>query len=304
MIYDSRLAIGRSASGLCCGWLTILAILGALPILATADTTINAVNKYSWGANVGWLNAQGNVTSGAVIGEYVCSGYIWGANVGWINLGGGTPANGNQYQNNSVTDCGVNRDGLGNLRGYAYGANIGWINFENTGAPKVDLTTGRLSGLVWSANCGWISLSNAFAFVQTDTIAPGADTDGDGIADAWEYSYTNTLTAFTASSDTDGDGFSDPNEYLADTNPNDVDSKLVITAFSTPAGGTLPGVTWDSVLTRQYRLEKSLSLTAPSWWDSGLGLISPDGASTTRNFADTNAPMRFYRVQAVKPLAP
>ena len=196
----------------------------------------------------------------------------------------------------------MNQDGLGNLRGFAYGANIGWVNFENLGGAKVDLVTGKLSGSVYSANCGWISLSNCFAFVQTDKIAAGADTDGDGIADAWELTYTNTLTAFTASSDTDHDGASDQSEYLADTNPKDANSKLVITDFSTPTGGTLPNVTWNSVLTRQYRIEKTLSLAPPLWFDSGLGLIVPAGASTTRNFADTNAPMRFYRVQAVKPL--
>jgi len=67
----------------------------------------------------------------------------------------------------------VNHDGLGNLRGNTYGANLGWVNFESTGAPKVDLATGNLSGYVWSTNCGWISLSNAFAYVQTDTISPG-----------------------------------------------------------------------------------------------------------------------------------
>jgi len=286
---------------------TLLLHLGLLLGLATtlpAATTINAANKYAYGANFGWVDARGDTTSGAVIGEFVCAGNIYAANVGWINLGGGAPTNGIQYQNLSASDFGVNQDGHGNLRGFAYGANIGWINFENIGAPTVDLVTGKLSGSVYSANCGWISLSNAFAFVQTDAIAAGADSDGDGIADAWELTHANTLTAFTASSDTDGDGFSDKNEYLADTNPNDSNSKLVITAFSTPSGGTLPNVTWNSVLTRQYRIQKTLSLTTPLWFDSGLDLIVPTGVSTTRNFADTNAPLRFYRVQAMKPLAP
>jgi hypothetical protein len=53
-----------------------------------------------------------------------------------------------------------------------------------------------------------------------------------------------------------------------------------------------------------YHVQESLSLTAPNWYDSVLGLISPDGASTTRNVADTNAAVRFYRVQAVFPPGP
>jgi hypothetical protein len=269
-----------------------------------AATTINPANPYAYGANVGWINARGDVSNGAVIGEYICSGYLYAANVGWIRLGSGTPANGIQYQNNSATDYGVNHDGLGNLRGYAWGANIGWINFENTGGAKVDLLTGKLSGHAWSANCGWISLSNAVAHVQTDTIAPGADTDGDGIADAWELSYTNSLGGFTAVTDSDGDGVPDAQEYLADTNPLDPNDLLRITHAVFAPGGTNANLTWTSKPTRHYHLQKTPDLTLPAWLDSGLGVITPDGATTTRAFADTHAPLRFYRVRAVRPLSP
>lgn len=269
-----------------------------------AATTINATNSFAYGGNLGWMDWRGDTNNGVVIGEYVCSGHIHAANIGWIHLGSGVPTNGIQYQNLSASDFGVNHDGLGNLRGYAWGANIGWINFEATGAPKVDLLTGKLSGSIYSANCGWISLSNSFAFVQTGVIANGADTDGDGIADAWERQKFSNLTTANATSDFDHDGASDKAEYLADTNPNDANSKLVITTFATPRGGTFPTLTWNSTLSRQYRIEKTLNLSTAPWLDSGLGLISPDSGTTTRSFADTNAPVRFYRVNAVKPLAP
>jgi hypothetical protein len=94
-------------------------------------------------------------------------------------------------------------------------------------------------------------------------------------------------------------------EYLAGTDPNDPNSRLVITAFSATPDGTSADVTWQSVLTRFYYLQKRLDLEpGNAWFDSGLGLISPDGAATSRITADTNAPARFYRVQAVRPLAP
>jgi hypothetical protein len=270
-----------------------------------AATTVNPANKYAYAANLGWMDWRGDTNSGAVIGEYVCSGYIWAANVGWIHLGSNAPVNGIQYQNNSATDYGVNHDGLGNLRGYAYGANIGWVNFENLGAPKFDLKTGRLSGSVYSANCGWISLSNAFVFVQTDTIAPGTDNDGDGIADAWERLHFGNLTTANAISDFDGDGVSDKNEYLAGTNPNDLSDYLSITALSATPGGTTVDLTWKSTLSRCYYIQKRLDLNiATPWLDSGLGLLSPDGTATTRSILDANAPMRFYRIEAVKPLSP
>ena len=98
---------------------------------ARAATTIDAANHFGYGANFGWLDGRGDANSGAVIGEYVCSGYFYAANVGWVNLGGGNPTNGIYYQNLAASDFGVNQDGLGNLRGYAWGANVGWLNFED-----------------------------------------------------------------------------------------------------------------------------------------------------------------------------
>jgi hypothetical protein len=199
----------------------------------------------------------------------------------------------------------VNQDGLGNLRGYAYGANIGWVNFENSGAPKVDLKTGNLSGYAYSANCGWISLSNALAYVQTDTIAGGADSDSNGLPDAWERIYFGGI-GVDPNADPDHDGVSNLQEYLAGTNPTDGTDYLHITAESFASGGTPATLTWSSVPTRFYYIQKTPALNPPpTWFDSGLSLISPSaGSTTTRNFTDTNAPMRFYRVEAVKPLSP
>jgi hypothetical protein len=272
-----------------------------------ATTTIDSVNRYAYGANVGWMNWTGDTANGVVIGEYVCSGYIYSANVGWINLGSGSPANGIQYQNNSATDFGVNQDGLGNLSGYAWGANIGWINFTNTGAPKINMTTGKMSGYVWSANCGWISLSNAVAYVQTDTISPGALAP-DGLPIAWLLMNFGT-TNVNANADPTGKGMTIGQDYLAGTDPNNPNSILRITAesFSFSSGGpgeTSATLTWNSVLTRYYYIQTTPSLSSPVWTDSGLGLITPAGASTVRSFIDANAPMQFYRVQAVRPLTP
>jgi hypothetical protein len=269
---------------------------------ASAASTIDPANHYAYGANLGWLDWRGDTNNGAVIGQYVCSGYIYSANVGWINLGSGSPANQIQYQNNSGSDFGVNSDGLGNLRGYAYGANIGWINFENTGAPKVDLASGNLSGYVWSANCGWISLSNTVAHVQTDTIAAGA-LDVNGLPIAWELQNFGT-TGVDPNGDPDHDGMSNLQEYLAGTNPNDANSNLKITAYAFASGGVNASLTWNSVTTRYYYLQESLNLSTNVWKDSGLGLIASSGSSTSGSFADTNAPVRFYRVQAVRPLTP
>jgi len=268
-----------------------------------AATSINAINKYAYGANIGWMDARGNTNAGAVIGEFICSGYFYSANIGWINLGSNAPANGIQYLNNSATDYGVNHDGQGNLRGFAYSANVGWINFESNGAPKVNLQTGKLSGSVYSANCGWISLSNSFAVVQTDTIPGGTDSNADGLPDAWERTYFGTISV-NSNADGDGDGMSNQQEYLAGTDPTNSLDKLKIIAYTTTSGGTNPSLTWNSVLTRNYHIQKTTNLISQIWTDSGLGVIPPVGSSITRAFTDTFATNRFYRVEASRPLAP
>src|SRR5262249_35674526 len=138
---------------------------------------------------------------------------------------------------------------------------------------------------------------------QTDTIDQGL-MDTNGLPIAWEL-LNFGQTGVDPKADPDGDAMNNLQEYLAGTSPKDADSDLAITAFNPTTAGTLATVTWESVLTRNYYVQKRLSLDPGSpWLDSGLGLISPDGSSTTRLIPDTNAPQRFYRVQAVRPLAP
>lgn len=277
--------------------------LAVFPPSAPAATTIDATNKFSYAANFGWMDWRGDFTNGVVTTDYICSGFIYAANVGWIHMGGGSPANNIQYQNNSATDFGVNVDASGNLRGYAYAANIGWIHFENLGEAKLDLLTGKLSGYCYSANCGWISLDTRYSSVETNAILPGADTDADGIPDAWELSYLETLVE-GAEDDSDGDAQSNLQEYLAGTDPTDPASNLSITQYITTPGGTMTTLTWQSVPTRNYFIEESLDLSAGSWFDSGLDLVPSDGVATTRVFGNPYEPRRFLRVRAVKPLSP
>lgn len=286
---------------------TILLCLTLLALrTAHAASTIDPANNFAWGANIGWTNWRPSAADGVATGEYVCSGFVYAANVGWINLGGGTPANGIRYLNNSATDFGVNLNADGTLRGFAYGANIGWVNFEAMGNPRLDFTTGRLSGFAYGANVGWINLNDgAGHFVATLSIPMGADSDGDGITDAWELEHAGNLTTLTATGDRDGDGISDVNEYRADTDPLVATAGLRITNFAVTGNTTMVSLTWTSRTTRRYHIESRTDLITGAYAESALGEILADSnVTTTRGLTEVAAGKRFYHIRAVRPLAP
>lgn len=304
---------------------TRLAILVGLSLLACftpglrADTTIGT-DKFAYSANLGWIDARGNVTQGAVVGEFICSGFIYSANVGWISLGSGIPANGIRYLNNSASDHGVNTqdyssDGAtwqARLRGFAYSANVGWIHFESVGNPRLDLVSGRLLGHAYSANCGWISLSGTGVTLATTTLRPGTDLDSDSLPDAWERLHAGPLATLNAAAAPDGDGQTAIDEYTADTDPLDPLDRFAITHL-VPARPLVPGGTFFTDLaftskpTRRYTIQVNPDLLGP--WITTVADLLPDAdPSTALDFPEPSLASpparRFYRVLARLPLTP
>lgn len=273
---------------------------------AQAQPNVSPDQAYAWGANIGWTHWRPSSIDGAQIGEFVCSGFIYSANVGWINLGGGRPANGIHYRNDSATDFGINHDQLGHLSGLAYGANIGWINFDADGKPVIDLLTGNLSGFVYGANVGWINLGDASFSLKVDSISGDADSDHDGIPDAWELIHAGNLATFGANTDFDHDGSTDLEEYLAGTDPNDPNDHLQIFEFSVNNEKGAIRLSWTTQPSRQYQIQMRPRFGGGSiWTDSGLGLQTADGPWLSKTLSIVIDPTQsFFRVQSVRPLAP
>jgi hypothetical protein len=295
-------------------FLTLSAALTALaaihqPLSASAASTINATNHYAWSGNTGWIDFRSerpNVGDGFQFGEFSCSGYLWSPNLGWINCGDGSPADGVQYANANNADFGVNHSGTGDLYGLAWAPNVGWINFgwwtlepTNTNRPHVNLATGEFSGSVWSANCGWINLGNGQ--LKTDRMDI-VDTDGDGISDAFEITYTGSLTNMTASSDTDGDGQNDKAEYIALTDPLSPSSALKITRISKLSNVNSVELEWTSSPARVYDIEAKPNITDPNW--VYLGTVPGATGPSTAQAIEAGAPQAFFRVGVKLPLQP
>jgi lysophospholipase L1-like esterase len=146
----------------------------------------------------------------------------------------------------------------------------------------------------------------------TITVVAGADTDGDGIPDAWEIARGLNPAFNDANLDLDGDGFTNAQEYLANTDPLDPLSALrVISVGRNPSGHNV--VTWSSVGGVRYRVQYSdgaAGLYNAAFTDvpRSIGLEmspSPLGVGSTNSFTDdftlTPAPAtnRYYRIKVV-----
>lgn len=137
-----------------------------------------------------------------------------------------------------------------------------------------------------------------------DSIAPGADSDSDGMADAFEYLYLSGLGA-NPGVDGEGDGMTNLDEYLNGTNPASATDSLRVTMYSTTAGGGSSFLAWTSNASRLYRIETRTDLHSAWTHDPTFGLITPDiGLGTSRTVTAISAAKRFYRVRAIRPLSP
>jgi hypothetical protein len=84
------------------------------------------------------------------------------------------------------------------------------------------------------ANIG--QLKNVFSFEIPSSFL-SANTDGDGLADWWEYGHFGNLTTATSSTDQDGDGLTNGQEVTIGSNPLAIDTDA--DGLTDPREGTL-----------------------------------------------------------------
>jgi hypothetical protein len=126
-----------------------------------------------------------------------------------------------------------------------------------------------------------------------------ADTDGDGMPDAWETTYSfNPGNNGDAGGDADGDGMKNVDEYRAGTNPRDALSFLRIEAIESELATTgSMRVSFIAVSNRTYTVESRDSLL-PGAWRPVADILA---ATTNRMVEVVDSPpasvsKRYYRL--------
>lgn len=146
-----------------------------------------------------------------------------------------------------------------------------------------------------------------------------ADTDADGLPDAWELVFFNNLTNGPASDpnlngkdnlwefqngydpldpDSDGDGALNGDETAAGTDPLDAQSVFKVAGLALQPAG--PVVAWFGVSSRFYRVQRATNLvTGFETLQSNIPAVWPLNVITDRTAVSVTA--RFYRIQIEDP---
>ncbi len=123
-----------------------------------------------------------------------------------------------------------------------------------------------------------------------------ADSDGDGLNDAWEREHFGNLSSARGSSDYDGDQFTEVQEQLGRTDPTDALSFLAETLCQRLGGGGFL-VRWTSASNQEYTVSRLTNFSA----DGFVGIFSNiAGVPPENTYTDTTASGRgvgIYRVE-------
>ncbi len=130
-----------------------------------------------------------------------------------------------------------------------------------------------------------------------------SDTDGDGMDDDWEISHWGNTTTADGSSDTDGDGFVDWKEFVADTDPTNIASLLVVLAD--PASGRAQDsqstnsfvIRWPSRPYRTYSIERATNLAHGGFRTLAVGIPATPPENVYTDQFDNAQSRCFYRIR-------
>jgi hypothetical protein len=147
----------------------------------------------------------------------------------------------------------------------------------------------------WAGNLVNSDFNQAADLFSSGLVSPPiADSDADGMDDAWEMKYFGTL-ARDGTGDFDGDGVSDLLEFLTGTDPTDPASYFHLDVVALGTSGQGPTLSFPAVSSKNYHLQFKNALSDPDWQDSSatIALLGNTG------YCSDPTPLsnqRFYRM--------
>ncbi len=198
-------------------------------------------------------------------------------------------ADGNPYQGGNHVNFKLAAEGESIGLFTAQGALIDGVTF----GPQTDaVSEGRLP----DGGASFTTFPGRATPGASNGTLPVADTDADGLPDAWEQLYgLNASDPTDAGADLDGDGLSNLDEYRAGTRPNDPTSSLGLGFVLGPDRVTLQ---FNAVAGRTYSLLYRDALGVGSWQKlADYGPAPSDGPVSQDDFLLAAPPaQRYYRL--------
>lgn len=135
-----------------------------------------------------------------------------------------------------------------------------------------------------------------FYAAQVSSTAQIDDIDEDGIPDGWEYEQSGSTTGVVAAIDQDGDGFTGEEEWIADTDPTDINSFFTMGIYT-----NVTELAFTSSSNRDYQIQYRLDLVNTNeTWQTEIDWFTGSYSQTVKTVTAPTS-NRFYRVRARLP---
>lgn len=195
----------------------------------------------------------------------------------------------------------VNDSGAGRYHVWRDGVRLTSVEgaaFDGAGADSRVVLGDRTGGAF--GNNYEVSIASICYDQSGGYLPKGADLDGDGMSDAFEYQYFQSLTEALPGDDSDGDGKTNYEEFVSDTDPTDGTSILSVSEIG-EVGGKFRMTLDDTSLDRYYSLYHSDDLGVSDSWDPIAGPVFGTGGMLIFDDPELMNDRGFYRVQVEVP---